>query len=117
MAQAAVFGDAGEARGGARAFHRGASGAAEARAARRGRWLLGERRMNAWMWKGGSVYGQGGGPVDRTLQRGRRGCRGRRFRGCGVESCAGEGGEPLAFAAVMRGQWWRLFEGGRKQRT
>ena len=47
------FGDEGEARGGARAFQRGAGGAAEARAARCGWWLLGERRMNGWMWKGG----------------------------------------------------------------
>ena len=104
MAEAAVFGGAGEARGGAGAFPRGAAGAAEARAAWRGRWLLGERRINAWLWKGGSLHGEGGaGPVDRTLQRGRRGCRGRRFRGGGVESCAGEGGEPLVVVAVMRG--------------
>ena len=53
MAEAAVFGGAGEARGGAGAFPRGAAGAAEARAAWRGRWLLGERRINAWLWKGG----------------------------------------------------------------
>ena len=69
MAEAAVFGGAGEARGGAGAFPRGAAGAAEARAAWRGRWLLGERRINAWLWKGGSLHGEGGGPVDRTLQR------------------------------------------------